>query len=330
MKQAWLGLMAMAAALPSFGQEVEQLRRQLQEKETEVIMLRERIRSLERSSLAPQPAQPQSVLLSPDDNEFGNRALERALVRESSVLLPQSRVEVEPNFVISQATDSATGFQRQAYGPAFTVRAGLPWRTQVEVTAPYVFERRRSAGTVTESDGTGDFSVSLSHQLFGERGYRPSLVGTLGYQFGTGRNTLFESTTPVALGAGFDSVLASITALKRMDPLVFFGSYGAARAKSETRGGVSIEPGWTHSLRFGTGLAASPNTSLRMALSANFFSRTRVGGVAVPRSDEHQALLEVGGSVLLNQTTSLDVLLGAGLTNNAPDYRLSIALPIRF
>ena len=37
-----------------------------------------------------------------------------------------------------------------------------------------------------------------------------------------------------------------------------------------------------------------------------------------------------GGSVVLTGSLAVDLLLGIGLTSNAPDLRLTVALPIRF
>jgi hypothetical protein len=41
-------------------------------------------------------------------------------------------------------------------------------------------------------------------------------------------------------------------------------------------------------------------------------------------------MLELGASIVLTGSMAVDVQLGIGLTSNAPDFRLSVALPIRF
>jgi hypothetical protein len=41
-------------------------------------------------------------------------------------------------------------------------------------------------------------------------------------------------------------------------------------------------------------------------------------------------MLELGGSVVVTNSTAVDVQLGIGLTSNAPDFRITVALPIRF
>ncbi|HZW13354.1 MAG TPA: hypothetical protein VFF81_09220 [Noviherbaspirillum sp.] len=331
MKKIWMGGAALLLALPALGQSVEELKRQLAEKEIETRRLRERIQVLEREVTPHRIKQEKGLQATPEEaREDSNRALERALVRENGVLLPSGRFEVEPNLVYSHSTASTNAFRRDAYGPALVLRAGLPGRSQIDVSIPYVFERRRNAGVTTDDSGIGDVTLGVSHQFMAERTSMPGLIGSLSYTASTGKNTLFENATPVALGSGFDTVQASLTAIKRVDPLVFFGSYGFSHAYAEHYGGLRIDPGNSHSLRFGTALATGPNTSLRAAFNVAFYESTRVGGVKVAASDDPSALLELGGSLVLSERTALDVLVGAGLTRNAPDYRITVALPVRF
>lgn len=331
MNKFWLGSAILLASLPAFGQSVEELKRQLAEKEAETQRLRERIQVLEREVTPQRIKQSKARETLPEDaREDSNRALERALVRESGLLLPRGRFEVEPNVVYSHSTASANNFRRDAYGPGLALRAGLPWRSQIDVSLPYVFERRRSAGVKTDDSGIGDFTLGISHQILNERSSVPGVIGSLAYTASTGKNTLYDNATPVALGSGFDSLQASLVAIKRVDPLVFFGSYSFAHDFSENRGGTRVEPGNSHGFRIGTALATGPDTSLRAAFNVTYYDTTKVGGVEVSGSEDPSALLEFGSSVVLTERTALDVLVGAGLTRNAPKYRISFALPIRF
>ncbi|HYD95282.1 MAG TPA: transporter [Noviherbaspirillum sp.] len=331
MKKMWMGGAALLAALPALGQSVEELKRQLAEKEAETRRLRERIQILEREVTPHRIKQAKGAQAMPEDaREDSNRALERALVRENGVLLPPGRFEIEPNLVYSHSTAAANAFRRDAYGPALVVRAGLPGRSQIDLSLPYVFERRRSAGLTTDASGIGDVTLGVSHQFMAERASLPGLIGSLAYTASTGKNTVFESAAPVALGSGFRTLQASLTAIKRVDPLVFFGSYSFSHAYAADYDGLKVDPGNSHGLRFGTALATGPNTSLRAAFNVTYYDSTKVGGVPLEASEDPSALLELGGSVVLSERTALDVLVGAGLTGNAPDYRITVALPVRF
>jgi hypothetical protein len=328
MKNPWLAAITLLLWTPLFAQDLEELKQRLLQKEAEVEALRTRIQLLERQLTlrqATQPASPEEA--NPDDQDI-NRALERSLVREGGLVLPPKTFEFEPNFVYSHTT--IDDFRRDAFGPGLTFRAGLPWRSQLEVALPYVVEHRRSSGVYTDASGIGDLSLTLSHQLLAERPFVPGLIGGFAYQAATGKNTIFESATPVALGTGFDAVQAFLTAVKRVDPLVFFGTYTFSHNIADEKAGVEVDPGNSHSLRFGTILATSPTTSLRAVFNWALFDTTTYGGSPIAGSDTPYGLLELGGSVVLGERTALDVAVGAGLTRNAPDFRISVALPIRF
>lgn len=325
-------LMASLLAAPAAAQDADTLRRQLADKEAEVRQLRERIAALERE-LTPRrvPAATAANAAIPDDDDDdadSNRALERALVRERGLLLSAGTIEIEPNFIYSQL--SIDGLRRDAYGPGLAIRAGLPARWQLEAGVPYVWERREFGGVVSRANGEGDAYVALSKQLLGERAFVPSLIGTLSWQFANGRNTVFDSGSAVALGSGFEGISASLTALKRSDPLVFFGSYAFTHLRPDRKGVGEVDPGNSHGLRFGVGLATSPTTSLRAAFSLRQLERVRIDGVPIPGTDGSVGLIELGASAALGRSTAIDVLVGAGVTRNAPDFRIGIALPIRF
>jgi hypothetical protein len=259
-----------------------------------------------------------------------DRSLERALVREGAVLVPFGAFEVEPNFSYSRIDREGTAFRRQAYGPGVALRLGLPWLSQLDLSVPYVVEDRRTILGSSSANGIGDISFALSHQLLAETPDLPNVVASLGYALATGSNTLFTSGTPNALGAGFDSLSASIGATKRADPLVVFGSYTFTHFFPGTEAGFDVDLGESHALRLGTALAASPTSSLRVAFDAAFFDKTRVAGQTLPDTDIPAASLELGGAFMLDARTLLDLAVSAGLTRSAPDVRFTIALPMRF
>ncbi|MES2153215.1 MAG: septum formation initiator family protein [Pseudomonadota bacterium] len=313
------------------GQSVEQLQRQLAEKDAENQQLRQRIEVLEREITPSRIEQARRAPDARDPNEDeSNRALERALVREGGLLLASGTRELEPNAAYSYRDNKLAQTRRHSFGPALAVRFGLPWRLQIEASIPYVFERRRDGAASSNSDGSGDLAVSLSHQLFNERPFVPALIGALQYQAATGKNTVFDNASPVAHGSGFNAIQASVTALKRIDPLVIFGNYSFTHTLAETRNGSKIDPGNSQTVRFGSALATGPDTSLRAALSVTLFDKTTLDGRILSGTSDALGMLELGGSAVLNASTAIDVMVGIGLTSNAPDFRILVAVPIRF
>jgi hypothetical protein len=329
MKELTIGAVLFGATMTCGAQTNEELQRKIAEQAATIERQQQRIQLLERE-LTPTRVEADitNSTMAQDASADSNRALERALVRERAVLLSSGSAEVEPNFVASHSSDGA-GFRRTSFGPGVTVRVGLPKKWQVEASLPYVFEKIRSGSQKTHSHGVGDLSVAASHQFITETSKLPSLIGSLSYQGATGRNTSYEQGPLVALGSGFPSVQASASAIKRVDPLVFFGNLSATRFQARDKGAARIRPGNIYGLRFGTALATSPATSLRAAFSINVLDNTRINGARV-LTDDLNAFLELGGSAVLTPTTAIDIQFAAGLTRNTPDFRLMVSVPTRF
>jgi hypothetical protein len=192
-----------------------------------------------------------------------------------------------------------------------------------------VHEDRAASGLVDESEratGWGDVELGVSKQLLDERPGRPSLLASLNGKSVTGQHEFNRLST----GTGFPQLQAAVTAVKRQDPLVFFGTASCSWNFERDRSGIEVDPGDSVGVRAGALLAASPETSLRVGFELSWFGRTYVAGSAVPGTDATVGLVELGVASLIGSRTLLDVQLGVGLTSDAPDFRLRIALPIRF
>ena len=329
MKKLTIGAVLLGAVMSCGAQTTEALQRKIAEQEATIERQRQRIELLERALTPARVGVDAAAAKAPQDaSDDSNRALERALVRERAVLLSSRSAEVEPNFVASHSSGEG-GYRRTSFGPGVTLRVGLPKRWQVEASVPYVFERIRLGSDKTRSDGVGDLSVAASHQFVAEAGKLPSLIGSLSYQAATGRNTSYDRGPLVALGGGFPSLQASVSAIRRADPLVFFGSLSATRFQARDKDVGRVRPGNIYGLRFGTALATAPASSLRAAFSINLLAKTRIDGLPVP-TDDVNAFLELGGSAVLNSATAIDIVFAAGLTRNTPDFRLMVSVPTRF
>jgi hypothetical protein len=273
------------------------------------------------------------------------RALERTLVREGGLVLPKGAIEVEPRLQytyrgaeglriatlggVPQLVDQDV--KRDDLEASLGVRVGLPGSFQAEVRLPYarLRETRVSASAFSESErasGWGDLELGLTKQLIvADRG-RLGVLGSLHWKSVSGQHELGR----LSPGSGFPQLQAALTAVKRQDPLVFFATASYSRIFERQRSGVDVDPGDAIGIKAGTLLAASPDTSLRTALDLSRAGRTHVAGTAVPGSDATVGLLELGLSTLLTRRTLLDVNVGIGITPDAPDFRVRLAVPIRF
>jgi hypothetical protein len=362
-----LAALSPAAIAQSGQRSVEQLQRDLAARDAAISDLQRRVQALESklgaSAAGAPPAQAPAVaagLPQPTnaaeetiDDELLARALERSLVLSGGVVLARGQREFEPSLqydylrrsglaIIGSAVASQD-VRRDNYTAGFGMRAGLPWNSQVELSVPLRYQTIEgiTAGEsrIASDSGLGDLRVGFSKHLLNETSGRPGLVGNLSWQFSNGNSNLATLAHPpsgvvpppsTALGSGYDALSASITAIKRADPLVFLGSLSHSINFSTTAGGARFNPSDTTSASFRTILATSPNVSLRAGFLLARTGSTALDGTTIPGSKQTLALLELGGSMVLSRQTLLDVSVEAGLTQDSPDFVLGLSLPVRF
>lgn len=297
----------------------------------------------EKTVSAPQAPTTQQAA-KPLDDEESTRALERALTRQGGLVLPSGTYELEPRLEYSyRGTDglaiaTLSGQQqvtnqvvrRNRVEPSLGIRFGLPEDSQLEARFPYaiVREDRATAGTLRqtgEDTGVGDIELGFTKQLQTERGARPGVLGSLTWKMPTGD---FRVGEPSA-GSGFHSLQAAVTAVKRQDPLVFFGTLTYTSVFERRHQGLDIEPGNPMGLKFGAILAASPQTALRANFEVSRAGMIRINGTKVPGSDTTAGTLQLGFATLMGRQALFDLQFGIGVTRDAPDFRITAAVPIR-
>jgi uncharacterized coiled-coil protein SlyX len=278
--------------------------------------------------------------------EEESRALERALVVTGGLLLPRGAFEIQPTaeyaFARTRGLEimpSASGavalavqdVRSQSVAFGATARMGLPLRSQFELSVPLVYQHIKSntGGVVrsTGATGLGDLQATLSKQILPDRGWRPGLIGSVSYKTPTASSKL------VNLGAstlGFEGVGIGLTAVKRHDPLVFFGGYSHVAYQADRRSGVKIKPGDIDSVHLGGILAVSPDVSLRMQFLVEHSREFKQNGQRQAGLGFTAGIVSFGGSMSLSETTVLDIELGAGVTQGSPDFTAAVSLPIRF
>ena len=281
----------------------------LEERDAAIRRLQERVRALEKDA-------------APQDDEEMDRALERALVQQGGLVLRSGTYEIEPQLGYARWDDRRSGL-RHTSEAALGFRAGVGWDAQVQLRVPYV-RVRSDAGSET---ALGDIGVSFSKQLASERGARPGVVAQTAWLARTGEDG-FDGGVPT--GGGFNVLQAGFTAVKRRDPLVFYGGLSYAAPQSREISGVKVEPGDTLGVRFGSILAASPESSATVGLNVGFVQATRLDGERVADSDTVISTLQIGFSNILTRRVLLTLSGEFRLSGDVPDFRLNASLPIRF
>ncbi len=274
-------------------------------------------------------------------------ALNRVLVEGGGLLLPPWTVELQPEgrysykgangLLITQQNGQNSVMAHSAditkYEAAITGRMGLPWHSQVELRVPYTHVSEESSVGASNSDsssshGLGDIEVGLSHQLLRESGWIPDMIGEIRYRAPTGDDNFGNDALPV--GSGFHGVTGRVTFVKSLDPVVFLGSAGYTANFEDTKEGFKIDPGDSLELGINAILAAGPRVSLRTGFGLAFTSEAKVDGDKVSGSDRTEGVLNVGGAVVLPGKNLLDLGVGVGVTEDAPDVAVRLALTHRF
>lgn len=304
-------------------QSVEELKRAISERDAIILELRQKIEALERGAApraGPAPGDPAPAAAA-EDEEL-SRALERTLVQQGGLLLLRFAYELQPEASYAN-WDRSRGPLRSSSGAALSLRAGLPWESQFQLRVPYVHVRT-ATGSAT---ALGDIDLSLSKQIARETARRPGLIASLGWTVRTGRDG-FDGGVPT--GSGFNVLQAGLTAVKRSDPLMLYGGVSYAVPLSRQVSGNEIAPGDTFGLRLGTILAASPDTAVNLGLNLGFVRPTRLSGQSVADTDTVLGTLQIGVGTILTRNTLLNVAGEFRVSGNAPNFRLTVTLPIRF
>jgi hypothetical protein len=258
------------------------------------------------------------------------------------LLLPFGKAELRPSFSYTRDETDAlvllftedglfTGqseVRRDEFDFGLGLRVGLPLDAQFELNLPFRIVDQSLSRFPDRSEqedtgsGLGDVSLGLAKTLLREGRWWPDLIGRVTWDTASGERRDNE----VALNGDFDEIRGSLTALKRQDPLAFVGAVSYQTAFEQD----DIDPGDELGFSIGTVLAASPETSLRLALSQAFVQEAEVDGGRIRGSDQVMASLTLGAAAVLGRGLLVDVSADVGLTDDAPDYAISVGLPIRF
>ena len=356
---AALVVILLSTTAPAQDAEVEELQRNLRERDKVIAELIDRVQALERRvgvrAAEPAPADaapvaeaataaeapPGGVIVTEADAE---RALERSLTESGALLLPPGFLEVEPGITYSREEDDAATIafidrrfifgtrdrERDTVTGNLEARLGLPGDAQLELGVPYRWRESEevvrssfspAGARVSSGKGLGDVSVGLAKTLLREDLWQPDLVGRVTWDTDTGK----DEDNGVSLGYGFHELTGSLSAIKRQDPLAFVGGLSYQHTFEEN----DVQPGPVYGGNIGTFLAVSPESSLRLVLSGAYQDDTEIFGSELDGSDQTVGSLIIGGSTLLAPGTLLNLSAGIGLTEDAEDLSVTLSVPIR-
>lgn len=247
-------------------------------------------------------------------------AIEEALGEKGLVLLPAGMYRLTP---------SATWFHNgsglnlvDSYAVGLSIEAGLPMGMAIAIKQPYAWVDNQYESL----KGRGSTSISLSKKLNNETEDMPSFVARIGYTHNNGAPYIAN---------GFKTYSVSLSAVKRADPLVFYGgasySYRLSEPTTDENGLLTrLKPGGVYGLNMGLSLAATPDVSLDAGLSFSFVDKTKVDTTLIPGSHRTLGYVDLGARIRLTRKLFLSLSTSSGVTDDATDFIFSMALPYRF
>lgn len=245
---------------------------------------------------------------------------------------------------------------RDTIASSLAVRYALTDRLEVEARAPFVYRSDRvttlsqnnNQTTQTfELDGAsmGDLEVSARYQLNTGRNGMPLFVAGARIKSDTGRGPFdlerdeFGVSTELATGSGFWGVQGSVSMLYPSDPVVLFANasylYNIGRDVDETYGTVTVghvEPGDSIGAGFGFGFALNPRFSYSLGYSHSYVmpTETELNNTTQESTSLQVGTLQFGMSFRASERLTLSSSVDVGVTEDAPDVRVSFRTPFRW
>jgi len=248
-----------------------------------------------------------------------------------------------------------------------TTRYTLNENWQFELGLPYLYRWTQydSVGegnssqryeTADVSGGEiGDASAAVYYRINAESIDWPDWVWNVRVRAPTGKDPFgipLESSdtgnltypTEMATGSGVWAISTGFSLAKTFDPaIVFFNlNYGTSFKEDfeDLSGAPGLSPGEIDLGNYvdysvGLAFAVSERMSLGMSFNQRFYSKTKqrpLGGEweKIPRTDTNTANLGIGATLALSPNLSMVTSIGSGLTEDSPDYQISLRFPYRF
>ncbi len=251
-----------------------------------------------------------------------------------------------------EASDTA----RDTLVASMAARYALTDRLEVEARVPYIYRNDRITTLSQNSTQTtrtfelsggdiGDIEVSARYQLNEGRNGAPIFVASGRIKSDTGRGPFDLArddqgvATELATGSGFWGVQGGISMLYPSDPVVLFANvsylHNIARDVDKTFGSVTIgqvDPGDSISGGFGFGFALNQRFSYSLGYSHAYVMETdtELNNTVQTSSALQVGTLQFGMSFRASERLTLSTGVDVGVTEDAPDVRVSLRAPFRW
>ncbi|MGR5078673.1 transporter [Photobacterium swingsii] len=244
----------------------------------------------------------------------------------------------------------ASDVDRTTLTVGFTGRYGITNRFEVETRIPLVYRTdsisKRKAQTGANNNelidldgsGLGDIEAAFKYQF--NMKTAPYWIGSLRFKSTTGKSPYDVNIDPktnefetLPTGSGFASIEPGITMILPIDPAVIYAStsyiWNIEDDVDTEAGSQTIDLGDTISFSAGMGFAVNPKFSFSMGLSHKTILKSKINGVTPDNAKLLQLdSLSFGANYAISRDTTINIAATAGLTADAPDFQLSLRIPI--
>lgn len=255
---------------------------------------------------------------------------------------------------------------QRATTASVTLRYGITDRFEINTRIPYVFRNDTietgpadvNASPILISprgNGIGDIEFGASYQINAGLNDWPIFIANLRVKSTTGRSPfevpIYTTNDPqggfirglereLPTGTGFWSVEPGLTVAWASDPAVFFGGVRYIWNIADTvelknpSGGPStstrLDPGDAIGMNFGVGFAMNERTSISLGYEHVFVMRSSQEGRGIPGSTADIGTFNFGLAYRVSDSVSVNLGVGIGVTDSAPDARIILRVPVRF
>ena len=238
--------------------------------------------------------------------------------------------------------------------PSLTARLGLE-NLELSLRVPWLYRRDRTAElagdekkeTTIRDSGLGDLEGGMYYHLIKESKTIPDVIVNLGVKAPTGKDpygleteVVVPQTKPRAIefptGTGHWGVSGGFIFVKTSDPAILSLSanyYYNAPRNVGIEGGTDygkIDLGDSIDFNFGLLFALNEKLSLHFAYNQRFTESTKQNGQKLVDTDVNASTFSIGVTYAIFNDLSFDMVLGIGLTEDAPDVALQFRLPMTF
>lgn len=251
----------------------------------------------------------------------------------------------------------ASDADRDSYTESVTLRYGITNRLEVDTRIPYVIRDDRVTNTVVNispalattqelsGDDIGDVEFGAHYQINYGLGGWPFFVANVRAKTDTGTGPFDVPRdangieTELATGSGFWGVEPSLTVIYPTDPAVLFANVGylwnIERDIDQQVGSSfisTVNPGDSINVSFGLGVALNEKVSISLGYDHSYVQGTEstIGGTLSESDSLQVGSFLFGISMALTDSIGINVNLAAGQTEDAPDARVTVRLPIAF